>query len=74
MSIALHVLKPRANELALAAIEKDVAAGDEVTVALLAAAAAPPLPDGVTVRRDPDEMTYEELLEAVFAADRVIAW
>ena len=56
-------------------IRQDLQAGDDVTVALLAGAAAiPPLPDGVPVHRVPSDWSYGELLEQIFAADRVITW
>jgi len=51
-----------------------VAAGDAVTVVLLHDATAAGLPAGVRVRRLPGDMTYDQLLEAMFGADRVIAW
>jgi hypothetical protein len=74
MGGALHVLKGGDSALALAAIERQLGAGDRVTVALLSGAAAPALPAGVTVHRVPDEWSYERLLEAVFEADHVAAW
>ena len=74
MARALHVLKGGDSALALATIERQLAAGDRVTVALLSGAAAPALPGGVAIRRVPDDWSYERLLEAVFEADHVAAW
>jgi hypothetical protein len=74
MASALHLLKSADAALAVATIAAEVAAGDDVTVALLHDVAAPGLPASVRIRRVPGEMTYEQLLEAMFAADRVIAW
>jgi hypothetical protein len=75
MATVLHLLKGEdASGLALATIEGQRAAGDTVTVALLHHAPAPKLPDGVRVHRVPADLTYEGLLELVFAADHVITW
>ena len=74
MPSALHLLKSADATLAVATIAKEVAAGDAVTVVLLHDAAAPGLPAGVGVRRVPGDMTYDQLLDAMFAADHVIAW
>ena len=74
MAQALHVLKGGDSALALATIERQLAAGDRVTVALLPGAPPPPLPAGVAVHRVPDEWSYERLLDAVFEADHVATW
>ena len=74
MATALHVLKGGDTALALATIERQAAAGDRVSVALLPGAALPPLPPGVAVHRVPDEWSYERLLEAVFEAEHVTTW
>jgi hypothetical protein len=74
MAHALHVLKGGTPALARTTIERQLAAGDAVTVALLPGAAAPGLPAGVAVHRIPDEWSYERLLEAVFEADQVVTW
>ena len=74
MARALHVLKGGDVGLALATIERQVAAGDRVSVALLPGAALPALPAGVAVHRVPDEWPYERLLEAVFEAEHVTTW
>jgi hypothetical protein len=75
MARVLHLLPREDVALAAVAIRGDVEAGDEVAVALLAGADGPPsLPAGVGVHRVPADWTYEELLERIFAADRVVTW
>jgi len=74
MARALHVLKGGDGALALATIERQLAAGDRVSVALLPGASAPALPPSVGVHRVPEEWSYERLLEAVFEADHVTTW
>jgi hypothetical protein len=75
MARVLHLLPRDGVALAAVAIRGDVEAGDEVAVALLAGAGdAPPLPAGVAIHRVPAEWSYEELLERIFAADRVVTW
>ncbi|HEU5323696.1 MAG TPA: hypothetical protein VFX28_23030 [Methylomirabilota bacterium] len=74
MARVLHVLKGGDAGLAVATIERQRAAGDEVTVALLGAAPAPPLPPGVALRRVPGEASWAELLQLVFASDHVVTW
>jgi hypothetical protein len=74
MARVLHVLKGGEVALALATIERQVAAGDRVSVALLPGATAPAVPDGVSLHRVPEEWSYERLLEAVFEAEHVTTW
>ena len=74
MAKALHVLKAGDATLALATIERQRAAGDTVTVALLPGASPSALPAGVETHRVPDDWSYERLLEAIFAADHVTTW
>jgi hypothetical protein len=74
MARVLHVLKSAEAALALATIGSQLAEGDEVSVALLHGAPAPPLPPTTRVFRVPDDTSYEQLLELIFAADRVITW
>jgi hypothetical protein len=74
MSRALHLLKGPDPTLALAVIAQQAAAGDDVSVALLPGTPAPELPAGVTLRRVPDELSWEALLERIFEADQVITW
>ncbi|OLC12419.1 MAG: hypothetical protein AUH29_16740 [Candidatus Rokubacteria bacterium 13_1_40CM_69_27] len=70
----LHLLKGDHPAVALATIARQVQAGDEVAVALLHGAPAPSLPARVRVHRVPDDVSYEQLLEKIFAADQVITW
>ena len=74
MARALHLLKGDHAAEAIAVIAPQVAAGDQVTVALLAGAALPALPAGVEVHRVPEDASYERLLELIFAADSVVTW
>jgi hypothetical protein len=75
MARVLHLV-PRADAArALTVIRADVAAGDEVTVALLGEPPVDPaLPDAVAVHRVPSQWSYERLLEHIFGADRVVTW
>jgi hypothetical protein len=73
MPRVLHLLRDP-SDIALAAIGAGVAGGDTVTVALLPGAAAAVLPAGVTVRRVPDEASWEQLFDLIFDAESVIAW
>ena len=45
-----------------------------VAVALLHGAALSMLPAGVRVQRVPDELSWDALLEQIFAADQVVTW
>jgi hypothetical protein len=74
MARVLHLVPATDPGLAADVIRRDVAAGDDVAVVLLAGAAAPDLPDGVRTRRVPDDLSYDQLLEDIFAADRVVTW
>ena len=74
MARALHVFKGDHGAEAGVAIAHAVAAGDQVEVAIVGGATAPPLPDGVTVHRVPDEVSYATLVELIFAADHVVTW
>ena len=74
MARALHLLKDGDVALALAAVARHLAEGDTVTVVALHGAAVPPLPAGATLHRVPEELSYDQLLEAIFGADHVIAW
>ena len=74
MARVLHLL-PRADvPLATTVISRDLEAGDEVAVALLPDAAVDTLPDGARLHRVPSDWSYEQLLEQIFAADRVVTW
>jgi hypothetical protein len=74
MARALHVFKGDHGAEAGIAIARAVAAGDQVEVAIVGGVAAPPLPTGVTVHRVPDQLSYEALVELIFAADHVVTW
>ena len=74
MATVLHLYKGGDAELALAAIERARAAGDQVRVALLHGAALSMLPAGVRVQRVPEDLTWEALLEQIFASDQVVTW
>lgn len=74
MARVLHLLKGAHLDLARAAIERALAAGDEVSVALLPGSPAVSLPDGVRAERVPDELSYRALLDLVFASDHVLTW
>jgi hypothetical protein len=73
MPRVLHLLKAD-SEIARAAISAAVAGGDAVTVALLPGAGAASVPAGVTVRRVPDDASWEQLFDLIFEADSVVAW
>jgi hypothetical protein len=73
MPRVLHLLKAP-SEIALETIGAAVVGGDTVTVALLPGAAAGGLPAGVTVRRVPDDTSWEELFDLIFEAESVVAW
>ena len=75
MARVLHLLARPDAPLATTIIRQDVAAGDEVAVALLGeGAVGPPLPEAVSVHRVPADWSYDRLLEQIFAADRVVTW
>jgi hypothetical protein len=75
MARVLHLLPSAGVPLASTVMRLDLEAGDEVTVALLTdAAAVDALPDGVRRHRVPADWSYEQLLEQIFAADRVVTW
>ncbi len=74
MARALHLVKSADHALALATIRAQVEAGDTVTVAVLPGGTAPALPAGVALRRVPDDLGWEALLDLVFDADHVVTW
>ena len=74
MARVLHLLPRAGVALASTVIRRDIEAGDEVTVALLTDAALDTLPDAVRLERVPSDVSYEQLLEQIFAADRVVTW
>jgi len=75
MAAVLHLLKGADVSLPLTVIAQEVRAGDDVTVALLPGALTPAaLPAGVLVRRVGADLSCGQLLDLVFAADRVVTW
>ena len=74
MARALHVLKGDHTAQATVVIDAQLAAGDEITVALIGGVDAPALPHGVTVHRVPDDVSWERLLEMIFEADSAVTW
>jgi hypothetical protein len=74
MAAALHLLEAGDATPALDVIAAQVAAGDHVTVILLPGAPAPALPADVALRRVPDDLAWEALVDLIFAADHVVAW
>jgi len=74
MASALHLLKGEDSGLAAVTVARQLAAGDTVTVIALHGAVIPALPAGIVVRRVPEELSWEQLLEAMFEANQVIAW
>ena len=74
MAAVLHLLTADLSPLAVEAIERQLAAGDRVSLAMLEGAPRPGRLEGVTVHRVPEELGYADLLDRIFAADQVIAW
>jgi hypothetical protein len=74
MARMVHIFKGDHAAEAGAVISPQVAAGDDVTVVLLAGTAPPALPAAVKIQRVPEETSYERLLELIFAADHVVTW
>lgn len=74
MATVVHLVRGAADTLAASTIERAVDAGDHVTLVLLEGALELPHPARVAIRRVPEELSYSELLDLVFAADQVIAW
>ena len=74
MARTLHLLNGEDNALASATIARQIAAGDTVSVVALPGAHVPHLPADLTVRRAPDEISWQQVLAAMFEADQVIAW
>jgi hypothetical protein len=74
MARVLHLVKSADHTIALATIARQLEAGDAVTVAVLPGGTAPALPGGVALRRVPDELSWEALLDLVFGADHVVTW
>lgn len=75
MAAQLHLVQSSTQgELILTTIGQQLADRDIVTVALLHGDPGPSLPAGVRALRVPDDLSYEGLLELIFAADHVLTW
>ena len=75
MARVLHLVARASVPLAATVIGQDLAAGDEVAVALLTEPPIdPPMPGSPAVHRVPADWSYDQLLEQIFAADRVVTW
>ena len=74
MARVLHLWKGGDPALAVATLERQAAAGDVVTVALLHGAPAPPMPAGVRAQRVPEDLSFDALLRAIFEHDQVVTW
>lgn len=76
MASFLHLLKADSPSLAAAVIERNAGAPDaEVTVVLLDGSPPPAVPSRVSVRRlGADDLDYAQLLDLIFATDRVVTW
>jgi len=74
MAAVLHLLKSGEPGLAGAVIDQHTRAGDQVTVVVLPGSAAPDLPAGISVRRLDVDLSYSQLLDLIFSADRVVTW
>ncbi|MBI1735961.1 MAG: hypothetical protein HYR51_12370 [Candidatus Rokubacteria bacterium] len=74
MAAVLHLVDAELSPLATETIRQQLAAGDRITVVRLEGAPTPAVPGGVALRRVPDDLTYSQLLDLVFASDQVISW
>ena len=74
MAAVLHLLKRGHTALARTVIDQHVRAGDHVTVVVLPGTTPPDLPAAVPVRRLDGDLSYTQLLDLIFSADRVVTW
>lgn len=74
MAAVLHLVDAELSALAAETMRQQLAGGDRITVVRLEGAPTPVVPDGVTLHRVPDDLTYAQLLDLVFASDQVISW
>ena len=74
MAAVLHLLKGSDAALARAVLDRNLHAGDRVTVVVLPGGGGAGLPAGVTVRSLDHDLSYAELLELIFEADQVVTW
>jgi hypothetical protein len=73
MPRVLHLVKDAHDDLVVATIERQLAAGDTVTVAVLDGE-PPPLDPRVTARHVGRDCTWAELLDLIFDSDHVVTW
>jgi len=69
----LHLIGHNDPLRAVPVIAGQLAAGDAVTVVVLGPT-APALPSGPTVHRVPSELTWNQLLDLILAADQTFSW
>ena len=74
MTAVLHLLKSGEATLAARVIDQHVRAGDQVTVVVLPGGVASGLPAAVSLHRLYVDLTYSQLLDLIFSADRVVTW
>ena len=74
MAAVLHLIKSGATKLAGSVIDQHVSAGDRVTVVVLPGSQAPEVPASVHLRRLDGDLSYSQLLDLIFSADRVVTW
>jgi len=75
MARFLHLIKSDSPPLAAEVAARNLSEpGGEVTVVLLAGAAAPSVPGGVAVKRLGVDLDYGQLLDLIFASDHVVTW
>ena len=74
MAAVLHLVKGSDTTLARAVVDRNLRAGDRVTVVVLPGGATSDLPAGVAVRRVDRDLTYSQLLDLIFEADQVVTW
>ena len=74
MTRILHLLKGDDVELLSSVLAQQHGAGDEITLVRLPGAAPFSPPGNVTVLRVPEDLSYEALLERIFASEQVVTW
>lgn len=74
MTRILHLLKGDDVELLSSVLAQQHDAGDEITLIRLPGAATFTPPGNVTVLRVPEDLSYDALLERIFASDQVVTW
>ena len=74
MAAVVHLLTRGEPALASTVIDQHVRGGDQVTVVVLPGGAVPDLPTAVPLRRLDVDLSYSELLDLIFSADRVVTW